>query len=612
MKTMIRHQAVLVFVAMMIFFTNLGNYALFNEDEPKNAVCGAEMFRRGDWIVPTFNEDLRTDKPILIYWLMLTSFHLFGVSEFSARLPSSLLAVGTTLLTYHLGRKLYSANVGFLAGIILCTCLMYSAVGRAATPDSTLIFFVTLTFLGYVWVVAKQRQGCFSGLEKSPERIARASPAIKASNSTDTGSDSSVADFPFFPMNWKLAALPFVAMGLAVLAKGPVGVVLPTAIIGLFLLISKREQDLEQDVLTQPDGSKWRRWFLTIQQIFRPKVILQTVQRMNLLIGLGIVAAIALPWYLTVGVMTNGDWLRGFFLDHNLGRAFVAKEQHTGFPFYYLYYVVAIHLCSFPWSVFLPVAVYQLRRRFIDGADCGDSDRFVACWASVWFVVFSLASTKLPNYVLPMYPAMALILARFIDDWKRSDIGEGVYSFNLCCRALIIVGAVMIVGVIVAAYLYFPSEQWLGITGVIPMLGGFAAIKFLDQEKRERAIQSLIGTAVLIAIMVVGIGPARISHYQDSPLFIAEAKRLAAGEDFEIGTYSYFQPSVVFYAQKKVRLLQTPRQVADFLSSRPHAFVITRLKNHNELRDELGSDVRELMRHRDFLRREELILLGKN
>ena len=66
MRLLLRHQACLVLVAVLIFMTNLGGYALFNEDEPKNATCGAEMFRRGDWLVPTFNESSRTDKPILV------------------------------------------------------------------------------------------------------------------------------------------------------------------------------------------------------------------------------------------------------------------------------------------------------------------------------------------------------------------------------------------------------------------------------------------------------------------------------------------------------------------------------------------------------------------
>ena len=617
---LLRHQAILAVVAILVFFTNLGNYALFNDDETKNATCGAEMYRRGDLIKPTFNEELRTDKPILTYWFMLTSFKLFGVSEFSARLTSSILAVGTILLTYHLGRKLYSAEIGFLAALILSTCLLFSVVGRAATPDSSLVFFVTLCFASYVWVVARRRGGNFSEGDFLPVETAPSEPAaadaVSEKPNEDVAATRSVESIPpssgmLVPVTWKFAAPAYAAMGLAVLAKGPVGFVLPCVIILLFLLITQRERDLEKETIKPAEGRWWRRWFLTVAQIFRPRPIVEAVRGMHLLIGLGIVAAIALPWYLAVGVKTNGEWLRGFFLEHNVQRALFAKENHTGFPFYQLYQLVAIHLGCFPWSVFLPVAVYQMRQRFEDGARWRDSDRLLACWSLVWFILFSLVSTRLPNYLLPMYPAVALVLARYFYEWEREEVDSGVYSFNLCLRALWIGGTIMVVGAYIAAFLYAADDQWFGLIGLIPVVGAFVAAKFLDQEKRARVMQTLLATSVLLAITIVGIASARIIRYQDSPQFIADAKRFAGGDDFIIGTYSYFRPSVAFYAGKKVTVLQTSPQVADFLASHPHAFVITPANKHNELRENLRGDVSELSRHRDFLHRDELILLGR-
>ena len=333
---------------------------------------------------------------------------------------------------------------------------------------------------------------------------------------------------------------------------------------------------------------------------------------MQLLIGLGIVAAIALPWYLAVGIKTNGEWLRDFFIEHNVQRALFAKENHTGFPFYQLYQLVAIHLGCFPWSVFLPIAVYQMKERFADGDRWRDSDRLLACWSVVWFIVFSLVSTRLPNYLLPMYPAVALILARYFYDWEREEVDSGVYEFNLCLRALWIGGTIMVVGATITAYLYASDDQWFGLIGFIPVVGAFFAGKFIDQEKRARVIQTLLVMSFLLAFMIVGIAPARIIRYQDSPQFIADAKRLSKGEDFIIGTYGYFRPSVTFYAGKKVTVLQTSPQVADFLASHPHAFVITPANKHNDLRENLRGDVSELSRHRDFLHRDELILLGRN
>ena len=75
------------------------------------------MSVRGDWVVPTFNTGVFYDKPPLMFWLMMGSFKLLGASEFSARLPAAILAIGTALATYHLARRLFSAEVGFWAGL---------------------------------------------------------------------------------------------------------------------------------------------------------------------------------------------------------------------------------------------------------------------------------------------------------------------------------------------------------------------------------------------------------------------------------------------------------------------------------------------------------------
>ncbi len=620
MKQLIRHQSLLVLMALVVFFTGLGRYPLFNEDESRNATCGAEMFRRADWIVPTFNNELRTDKPILVYWLMLASNKLFGISEFSARFASSFLSIGTTLLTWHLGRRLYSANVGFLAAVILCTCLLFSAVGRAATPDATLVFLVTFAFASYVWVVARQRGGQFCGdglssIENEPLATEIRTNDTEAESGEQTKSLSPVCHpvlRMLVPANWKLAIPMYAAMGMAVLAKGPIGLILPVASLALFLLLAIRNRDLEQGTLVKPVGPAWRRGFVAIMQTFRLRQVLNVVRNLNVLIGTGIVLAIAMPWYVAVGITTDGVWLREFLLDHNLGRALSPKENHSGFPLYVLYYCIALPLGCFPWTAFLPVALYRMKQRFQESDRFRDSDVLVACWAGVWFLFFSLASTRLPNYLLPAYPAIALIMARYFYEWERDDVDAGVYSFNLCCRATMIGGAIMTPGIMIAAYLLFSGEQYLGPAGIIPVIGAFAATRFLDVENRRRVMQCLTGSALFLTILIVGFAPERIGHYQDSPLFIEKAKQMAAGADINIGTYGYFEPSVVYYAGNQVSILNTPWEVADFLASHPHAFVITPLSRHNELRDVLTGDISEVMRHRNFLHRTELILLGRN
>ena len=180
------HFIIIVAVSSLVLFTNLGGPRLWDRDEPRNAGCAAEMMERGDWVVPFFNAELRHHKPILLYWLLMSAYGVFGVNEFSARFWSAALAVGTVLATYGIGRRLFHANVGFWAAVILATSLMFDVAGRAATPDSALIFCSTAALLIYV-------------LTAFP------------------------ADGTYFPQRWWAAGAMYALMGLAVLAKGPIG-----------------------------------------------------------------------------------------------------------------------------------------------------------------------------------------------------------------------------------------------------------------------------------------------------------------------------------------------------------------------------------------------------
>jgi len=581
-----KQRILLGIVAGLVFFTNLGGYALFDEDEPKNAVCGFEMYERGDWIVPTFNAQLRTDKPILIYWWMHLSFQLFGVSEFSARLGSALLSTATVFLTYFLGSRLYSGSIGLLAGIILATCLMFTAVSRAVTPDATLIFCLMLAFSSYVWAVSRRRGGHFSGPVEFDTRVTTPDELLPASIATSV------------PM--------YVCMGLAILAKGPIGVLLPCTIIGLFLLIASRRTDHSRGTLAVPSGPWWRRGLQTVLQVMHPVRIFRMALAMRIVVGALIVFAVALPWYVTVGIQTDGAWLRGFLGDHNLGRFLEPKENHSG-PI--VYYAVVLMLGCFPWSVFLPLAVWQLVTRLRRGAAWNDSDRFLACWAGVWFVFFSLARTKLPNYVLPMYPALALLMARYFSDWAGAAVGTGIVSFRHACRSLAVVGILIMIGVPIAAALLIPGEEFLLLIGLVPVLGGALAYRAAARENRPRAIRILAGSAIVLAVLLVGVAPSYVGAHQDSPQLAEAARRVTGISRPKLAVIDAYSPSLIFYAQSPVEGLRQPADVTEFLHRNPGGLIVTRADRLERLPVEQNHLV-EVARYRRFLRRYDVVLLA--
>ncbi|HET6883625.1 MAG TPA: glycosyltransferase family 39 protein, partial [Pirellulales bacterium] len=134
----------------LLFFVSLGGVELWDEDEPMFAGAAREMMDRHDWVVPYFNARMLPDKPVLSYWVMMAGYRLFGPTEFAARAGSALFSVGSVLLTWMLGRQMFSSRAGLWAGLALATSLGFDVIARAATPDAVLTFFCTLVVVCYV------------------------------------------------------------------------------------------------------------------------------------------------------------------------------------------------------------------------------------------------------------------------------------------------------------------------------------------------------------------------------------------------------------------------------------------------------------------------------
>ena len=123
-----------------------GNWILplTDRDETRFAEASREMLQRADYVVPWFNGAWRFDKPVLIYWCQSASYRLFGENGFAARLPSVLFTTLTALLLVRWGRKIADGKTAFLAGAMFLAGLHVAIIGRVATADMAMVFFVTL------------------------------------------------------------------------------------------------------------------------------------------------------------------------------------------------------------------------------------------------------------------------------------------------------------------------------------------------------------------------------------------------------------------------------------------------------------------------------------
>lgn len=597
-----RHLSLLLLAGTVLFFTNLGATRLWDDDEAIFSQAAWEMLDRGDYIVPRFNDKLFPDKPILMYWLIIGAYKVFGATEFAARFWSAIFGLGTVLLTYRLGCLLYSARVGVWAGLILASSLNFGIVARAATPDSLLIFFSTLALSLFVEGLARNRGGSFVPDSADP--------------AAETGWFASRADHPAWRIrpSWRTWLFTYAAMGLAVLVKGPVGVVLPTACLGLFLLCMTQTQRAGRSTCSLPGLpaalEKAKRLFLAGCCLLSPRHVCGTIWSMRPLTALAVVAAIAGPWYAWVGWQTGGEWLKGFFGIHNFGRFFAAMENHRG-PIYY--YIPAILIGLFPWSVFLTVSILHLRQRIREYERWRPADVLVVCWIAVWVGFFSLASTKLPSYVLPAYPALALLTGSFASHWAGQLAPVSRNGLRAAWGVLAVVGVGLLVAMPIVAKIYLKGDALLGLIGLVPLVAASACFHFSERGRMRQAAMTFAAMSVMFVTGVLGFAATRVDKHQSSERFAEVIHAHAAGGQAELCCFGYFRPSLVFYAKRPISSLNTAQDVGTFFQKHAeNAFLFTTDEELTSIVPLLPPDVSILEASPRFLKSKNILLLGRS
>ncbi len=569
-------------VAGFSFLGWLGSTRLWDDDEPKNAVCGQEMFERGDWIVPTFNGTLRTDKPILIYWCMLAAFNVLGVNELAIRLPSALAGIGTVVLTFHLGRLLFDRRTGLVASGLLTSALMFAVLARAATPDSLLIVWITASLTSFVAGVAARRGGHFGG-----------------DSANSRGTVVPICEHGLPTTAWLLM---YASIGIAVLAKGPIGVVMPLGIIGSYLLFFD----------SPPNQAANTNWLRRCLSYFAPRRIWTIANTLHVFTGAAIVALIALPWYIAVAVQTHGEWVTGFLGTHNIGRFMQPLEHHRGLP---IYYPIAIMIGFFPASMFLPVALWSsIHTVRQDTSGRRSSAAFLLCWIACYVGFFTVAATKLPNYVVPCYPALAIVTAAWLI--LITDRGTAMRTWHLWTGygASAILGLGITAGLTIAAYKILDIHNFVALPGIIMIVGSLTCLTMLYQNRVSRSVLSFVLTCLLFTASATIHTGMQVNDAQDGPYFaryIHEHIHATSPDAPKIGTYAYFPPSLVYYLGYPVHRPTGPQQLQAFFAEGGDAIVMTRATFEKQ-RASLPSDITILTHQQRFLRTDQdIVLVGR-
>ncbi|MGB7275840.1 MAG: glycosyltransferase family 39 protein [Geitlerinemataceae cyanobacterium] len=534
--------AAMIIVGYFAFIHNLGAIGLIDETEPKFAEAARQMLVRNDWLTPYFNEEPRFDKPPLVYWLMAIGYQVLGVNEWAARLPSALAALGLMgLLFYTLHRS--SSSATGLRGTLGETRISEtgepwrSLYGQNSTEKRLLDPWVC-AFLGAA-IFALNPYSLVWG-------------RIGVSDMLLTGCVGS-ALLAFFwgyvtrSQVWYLAF--YVLTALAVLAKGPVGFVLPAIGIGIFLLYLGEFG--------------------------------QVVREMRLGWGLIIVAAITLPWYVVVTAANGDAFVNSFFGYHNIER-FTRVVNGHGAPWYF--YFAIVFLLFAPWSAYLPISIARLRfwqRSFWQSQPREDRlGLFSLCWFVGVFGFFSISVTKLPSYLLPLIPAAAILVAlQLTSDFCLPVPNPQFSRLKSVCRGLN-VGMFLLL-----AIAFFTLPAWLGydpaapdldevlpktglaVVAAIVWLGATVAGEWLLWGKQGRWMWS-VNVVAFFAFLILALHPMYLvlDRQRQFPL-----RQLAAlipqvrqpGE--EVVMIDLSKTSLVFYSQQPIVFRIRPESAVGYI-----------------------------------------------
>jgi 4-amino-4-deoxy-L-arabinose transferase-like glycosyltransferase len=548
------HYLLLGGLSALLFFTNLGGASLWDLDEGRNAVATFEMLESQNYIVPTFNGLLRVDKPALLYWLQLGAYQAFGVCEFSARLPSAVAALLTVLLGYELGRAMFGRATGLLTGVVAASTPMLCGAARFANPDALLNLFTVLT-LTLCWL-GRARSG----------------------------------------VRWFLGI--GAAAGLGVLAKGPVGFVLPATVIGVYLLWQRQSQLLLD-----------RRWALAVL----------------------VMLLVALPWYIRVTVETRGNFLHGFLLRHNVERFQSAMENHHGSL---LYYPLVLLVGLAPWTIFAGPALWfgawsALReprprlRPWWQSATEGErrlaAYRLLWCWLLTYLIFFSVAATKLPNYVLPVVVPAAVLLARFLERWRLAQVRlpNWIVTSGLTCLALI--GAALSAGLVIASGYWdlpilrgrvFPGLEGWALLGLFPIAGALLGSWCWRRQRRTGLIVCLTGSAVLLLAPLAAYGSVVFNDCKAPRPLVEQAGALRRQDDIRIGCWNLEHlPSLNFYVQRDVIHLRDETEAVAFLSYPTPVYLFVSAADWRRLEGRVTVPFRVVGRQREMYRHCEVLVL---
>lgn len=437
--------------ALAIFLPFNANLPVSDPVESNYALTAKEMLTSGDWLSPQIYGKYWFDKPIMIYWLIAVSFKLFGINEFAARLPSAVFSAASVAFVYWYTNRLFNNyKAAFFSALVLATSLEFWVLARMIITDATLFFFSSVSLAIFHLGIKENRR--------------------------------------------EYMGLAYIFAGLAVLTKGPIGLLLPGLIVFVYMLVT-------------------RHWSLLKKSFIMP--------------GLLLFLLTAGPWYYAMYLKHGQNFIDTFLGLHNYIRATVSEHPDDNVFYYYL---ILFPISLLPWTgVFLKALMSVLKRR-------QPNHIYLAIWLLVINVFYSLMATKYLTYVFPAtFPAAILI----------GESLANVRNWNNNKKKLILtIPAILFFCLLLSIPRFITSMQYVFLLSGVVLVAILILILVQLRSKMTQLILTVSCFTILLSIVVTATALVPLAWTRSAKAIVQPLPKQGA----IVGSYGDYMTSAVFYS----------------------------------------------------------------
>lgn len=511
-----KHIFFLAILSYTFFMLGNGLVPLSDPDEVFYAQTAREMSMRHEWGVPFLFGQPQFEKPIFIYWLLRVAFHIFGVTDSAARFFPALFAAMGVIAAYLLAMLGFNDHKKALASaFVLMSSILYIGLARTVFTDMIFSVFILLAMLAFFWGYSYRRRRTIGNI------------------------------------------LFFLFAALAVLSKGPLGLLLPLGAVAVFLFVRKD---------------------------------IRFLSGAGFLAGMAVFAVVCMPWYLYVTIKYGNAFIHEFFYNDHI-RRFIFAEHHNNDRWYF--YPGSILGLFFPWTFFLAAAIFRLLR---PRTLVSTAHLFLLCWTAVVLLVFQAAHSKLISYILPLFPALAVLCGDFMGELAVIS-GRWVRGKVLFLLSWATVPVLLVIAGIVLSRLDIPRPSYLAV-GVFAaaMAAWLSAMLVFVLRKQPWVSFCLLAFLLPITFVANPVNIEKLEPYfssEDISAYIQKNCRgtgpILVSKFFARGVFYYTKRQVVvcapgesnFFSPHPVMFLDNEEKVSDFLRRNRITYCVLK-KDHVE------------------------------